>query len=476
MAFDGVVIKSLAGELKNTLVGGRIEKVHQPEKDEISLKIRTREDNYKLVISASASTPMIYISENHEKINPKKAPIFCMTLRKHIQGGIISDIEQVGFERVIKISVEGYDELREKSVKSLYIEIMGKHSNIILVNDKENKIIDSIKRIPLSVSSVRQVLPGNIYELPPKQDKINPLEKVDEEVLEKYKNRYIDEGKNMDVYKYIYMSVLGISPIISKKICFDSNIEANKKIMDLSRLELNKIAENINTIIDELNNGNISPNIVIDKATSKIIEYSSVKLSQYEDDEVIYQDSVSKMIEKYYFLKDKLERINQRTQGLRKSLNIKYERVVNKIKKQEKELENSLHADEYKKLGELVTAYIYKIKQGDKEVVVEDFYDNNKEIKIKLKENLSPSENAQKYFKKYTKLKNAFEELTILIEENKSEKEYLENTILSIDNCSSLDELKEIREELMREGYIKTTRMPKKKYKAYIEYDEVLYI
>lgn len=465
MAFDGVVINSLARELNEVLSGSRIEKVHQPEKDEISLKIKSRDGSCKLVISASASTPMVYISNKHDKINPKKAPLFCMTLRKHIQGGIISSVEQVEFERIIRISIEGYDELREKTIKYLYIEIMSKHSNIVLVNEKDNKIIDSIKRIPLSVSRVRQILPGNLYELPPKQNKINPIKNIYSDDVRRYRDDFISQGKKMEVYKFIYMAIQGISPVIAEKICYDSNIDKNIRIENIDDLMLDKIIASVLSIRKELEEGKFYPNIVIDDRTDKVVEYSCLKLGQYTDYRIDEKHSISEMIEDYYYLKDKMERISQRASNLKKSLLIKYERVSKKIVKQKKELENSLEADKYKKLGELITAYIYKIKFGDKNVEVEDFYNNNEKIIITLDPNLSPSENAQRYFKKYNKLKKANEELTVLIEENIDEKKYLENTILSIENCDSLDELKEIREELMREGYIRTYKMPKKNIK-----------
>lgn len=465
MAFDGVVINSLARELNEVLSGSRIEKVHQPEKDEISLKIKSRDGSCKLVISASASTPMIYISNKHDKINPKKAPLFCMTLRKHIQGAIISSVEQVEFERIIRISIEGYDELREKTTKYLYIEIMSKHSNIVLVNEKDNKIIDSIKRIPLSVSRVRQVLPGNLYELPPKQNKINPMKNICSDDVRRYRDDFISQGKKMEVYKFIYMAIQGISPVIAEKICYDSNIDKNIRIENIDDLMLDKIIASVLSIRKELEEGKFYPNIVIDDRTDKVVEYSCLKLDQYTDYRIDEKHSISEMIEDYYYLKDKMERISQRASNLKKSLLIKYERVSKKIVKQKKELENSLEADKYKKLGELITAYIYKIKFGDENVEVEDFYNNNEKIIITLDPNLSPSENAQRYFKKYNKLKKANEELTVLIEENIDEKKYLENTILSIENCDSLDELKEIREELMREGYIRTYKMPKKNIK-----------
>ncbi|MEG0250164.1 MAG: NFACT RNA binding domain-containing protein [Peptostreptococcus sp.] len=460
MAFDGIVVNSLARELNKALDGSKIDKVYQPERDEICLKVRSREGNKKLVISASASNPRVYLADKYEKNNPKKAPVFCMTLRKHIQNGIIVAIEQVGFERIIKISVESYDELKEKTVKNLYVEIMGKHSNIILVAENENKILDSIKRVPISISRVRQILPGNEYELPPVQDKINPLSKVDElELLNRMKS---EKGA---IFKAIYGNVLGISPLIAKDICLRVGIDKSKNVEDIVLEDSRKISNEINSIFDDLKNHNIEPNIVIDEKKDKIIEFSSIRLKQYEDLTEIKKDTVSQAIEDYYLTKDKKERINQKSSNMKKNISLKLERINHKLEKQAKELKDSEKADEYKVRGELLTAYIYMVKQGMESIKLANFYDNNEEIEIKLRPHFTPSENAQKYFKKYNKLKNATEELTKQIIINKEEAEYLENTLLSIENCDNEKELKEIKEELMREGYIKTYKMPKKNNK-----------
>nr|WP_330371695.1 NFACT RNA binding domain-containing protein [Peptostreptococcus sp. MV1] len=457
MSFDGIVVKSLVGELREKLIDSKIDKVYQPEKDEVCLKIRSKEGACKLLLSASASHPRVYIANKYEKTNPKKAPVFCMTLRKYIQGGVIVGIDQVGFERIIKISVESYDELREKTCKDLYIEIMGKHSNIILVSDLEGKVIDSIKRVPLSVSRARQVLPGVSYELPPSQDKLNPLDIID---VDKFTLR-INRSKG-PVFKAIYGNILGLSPLVAREVCVRVGLEANTEVEDLSNEDIRSLVDCINTIFDDLDKNKVYPSIIIDKKRDKIVEFSSIRLSQYKDLTEIYDDSISTIIEDYYLAKDKKDRINQRASSMKKNLSLKLDRVKHKIDKQMIELNESENADKYRIKGELITSYIYMIKEGMDKVVLENFYDNNKEIEIDLRVNLSPSENAQKYFKKYNKLKNAGEEISKQMVINIQEKEYLENTLLSIENCDDARELKEIREELIREGYIKSYKMPKK--------------
>lgn len=457
MSFDGIVVKSLVDELREKLIDTKIDKVYQPEKDEVCLKIRSKEGVYKLLLSASASHPRVYIANKYEKSNPKKAPVFCMTLRKYIQGGVIVDIGQVGFERIIKISVESYDELREKTRKDLYIEIMGKHSNIILVSELGGKVIDSIKRVPLSVSRVRQVLPGAEYELPPSQDKLNPLDRID---VDKFSLR-VNRSRG-PVFKLIYNNILGLSPLVAREVCTRIGLDPNKDKDDLSNEDIRSLVACINSIFDDLDKNKSYPSIIIDDKRDKIVEFSSIRLSQYQDMTEIHEDSISTIIEDYYISKDNKERINQKASSMKKNLSLKLDRIRHKIEKQELELKESENADKYRVRGELITSYIYMIKEGMESVVLENYYDNNKKVEISLRPNLTPSENAQKYFKKYNKLKNAGEEISKQMVINIQEKDYIENTLLSIENCDDAKELKEIREELIREGYIKSYKMPKK--------------
>ncbi|WP_347161352.1 Rqc2 family fibronectin-binding protein [Peptostreptococcus anaerobius] len=465
MAFDAIVVNSLARELNEMLEGTKIDKVYQPENDEVCLKIRSGKDNYKLVLSASPSHPRVYIADNYEKQNPKKAPVFCMTLRKHIQSGVIAGVVQVGFERIIRIAIDSYDELREKTRKYLYVEIMGKHSNIILVHDTENRILDSIKRVPPSVSRLRQILPGMAYELPPVQDKINPMANIDRQEL-------IDRIRSCDmqIFKAIYSNILGLSPTVAREICYRLDIDKSMSSLEIGDGEIDRIIKEINLMFGKLELGQAYPNMIIDEKRDKIVEFSSIKLNQYEDLTEINFDRVSQAIESYYISKDIKDRINQRASAMKKSLQIKLDRVNNKIKKQNQELLESEKADDYRVKGELLTSYIYMVQKGMEEVELDNFYDNNSKIRVSLNKNLTPSENAQKYFKKYNKMKNASEEISKQIKINLEESEYLENSLLAIENCDNDKDLKEIREELIREGYIKSYRMPKKDIKPNTQY------
>ena len=461
MALDGLVVHSLASELHTKLIGGKVDKVHQPENDELVLFIRNNKENFKLVLSSSASNPRVYIANEYKKENPIKAPMFCMLFRKYIQGGIITDISQVDFERIIKISVESFDELKEKTTKDIYIEIMGRHSNIILTQN--NKIIDSIKRIPPSVSRVRQLLPNITYELPPAQDKVNPIKGISIK-------SFINTLREFDgpIYKGIYSKFLGISPSVAKEICHRSNLTPSDKAEGKTRDELSALYRAFSDLFTKIKNDEYDPCIVIDESIDKVIDFSCINLSFLNKNKFIKNESISQIIEDYYKTKDFKDRVHQRTSDLRKSISIKLDRLYHKQKKIEKELKDADNADEFKIKGELLTSYIYMIEKGMESVEVANFYDENySNIIIPLNKNLTPSENAQKYFKKYNKLKTAKIELTSQISICNEEIEYLENIMLGIENCENLEELADIKDELIRLGYAKAPYRYKAKKDVY---------
>ncbi len=451
MALDGLVIHSIVNELHNKLLGGKIDKVYQPENDEVVLHIRNNKENFKLVLSCSASNPRVYLADNYKKENPINAPMFCMLFRKYIQGGNIVAVSQVGFERIIKISVESFDELKEKTTKDIIIEIMGRHSNIILTHSLDDKIIDSAKRIPPSVSRVRQILPGQIYILPPSQDKLNPIDNIDIDLFKNTLNNF--DGS---IFKAIYSKFLGISPVIAKEICFRANVDENTLVNEMSSDDINNVYNEFSNLFKDIKNNIYNPSMVIDESIDKVLDFSCINLNQFNNLSIINDDSISKILENYYATKDIKDRIHQRSSDLRKSISIKLDRLYNKLNKQEKELLESENADIYKVKGELITSYIYMIEKGMENIEVPNFYDPEyKNIKISLNKNFTPSENAQKYFKKYNKMKTAKKEITSQIEITKEEVNYLENILLSIENCETLAELMDIREELTKVGYLR---------------------
>ncbi len=338
---------------------------------------------------------------------------------------------------------------------------MGRHSNIILTNSIDNKIIDSAKRIPLSVSRVRQILPGMTYELPPKQDKLNPLEYIS---LGDFNNAIAEfDGP---VFKSIYSKFLGISPIVSKEICYRSNIDKKTITSELSSKDINSLYSEFISLFKSINDNNYNPCIILDENVDKVIDFSCINLSLFENLTFINNNSMSKILEDYYQTKDIKDRIHQRSSDLRKSISIKLDRLYHKLEKQKQELIDSENAETFKINGELITSYIYMIEKGMDSVEVANFYDPEyKNVSISLNKNLTPSENAQKYFKKYNKMKTAKKEITHQIELSLEEISYLENIILSIENCENLAELLDIREELTKEGYLRGKVKNKKETK-----------
>lgn len=457
MALDAVCIKALCGELSDKLINGRIDKIHQPEKDEITLHIRTYDENYRLVISAGSAHPRIHLTSRQKK-NPITAPMFCMLLRKHLGSGKIINIEQIGFERIVKISVESYDELGDLTVKHIIAEIMGRNSNIILVNS-DMKIIDSIKRVDLTVSSVRQVLPGLDYTLPPSQMR-TPLTEVSN-------NTVLDFSLPQTADKILMNTISGISPLTAREIVYRAfgrtdilSHEMNLNKQSTLKAELIKFAS-------EVSEGNFSPCVIRDISSGKMLDFSAFEIRQYESlAEVTPAETLSKALDDFYNIRDMHERMRQKSADLIKLLNNARDRSAKKITILTKTLKDAENKDLYKIKGELITSNLYKIKDGDKELVAENYYDNMNEIKIALSPALSPSQNAQKYFKKYNKAKTAEIEAAKQLESARDDLDYIESTLTAVENAENETDLNEIRAELVHEGYLKRKTDPKRRKKA----------
>lgn len=460
MSFDGIVTNAVVRELNSTILGGRVDKIYQPEKDELFISIHNNGINYKLIMSASSNNPRIYLT-NKSKKNPVTPPMFCMLLRKHISGGIILNIEQYEMDRVVFIDISAQDELGQPTEKRLVIEIMGKHSNIILMDKATYKIIDSIKRVTDEMSRVRQILPNSIYENPPIKDKKNPLKTNYEEFHEFMEN----QAKNTAVYKFFYFNYLGLSPLISREICLES-IDLDRTIMSISEVEIQKLYASFKNLMEKIINGDFTPLYITNRDENEILAFHSLELDQFGSENKHYLDSISDVLDIYYRKKDVLDRISQKSQSIRKSIGVKLDRTLSKLGKQKEELLESMDREKYKIYADLISANLHRINRGSKEVYLENFYDENmEEILIPLDIKLSPVDNAQRYYKKYSKLKNANNLLLEQIPETESEIEYLENVLLSIENASEIYELDEIKEELITEGYIKASNKMKKKKK-----------
>lgn len=461
MSYDGIVTKSVVKELKDTLIGGRVDKIFQQEKDEILINIRSRGTNYKLIISASSNNPRLYLTE-HSKTNPEAPPMFCMLLRKHLSGGTILNIEQYSMDRIIFIDISSSDELGQSSEKRLIIELMGKHSNIMLVEKSSLKIIDSVRRVTDHMSRVRQILPGNIYEYPPMNNKGNPLNTNSIEFMQFLK----DEDENTSIFKFLYFNYLGLSPLVSKEICFNANLESNRTVGSLLPEELDLFYSAFKTLMAQVINEEFRPLYITEDNTTNIQIFYALDLNRFNVDNKTYISSISQLLDIYYKRKDIGDRIGQRSASIKKTIQVKLERTINKLEKQKSELLESKNREIYKVYGDLISANIHNIKPGSELVLLENFYDENMSLmEIPLDKKISPAQNAQKHYKKYSKLKTANSLLSKEIPETENEIIYLENVLMSIDNSTEVKELNEIKEELMLEGYIKNTDKKNKKKK-----------
>ena len=450
MSFDGIVTRNIVLELNNLLVGGRINKIYQHEKDEILLHIYNKGKNYKLLISSSSNSPRIHIT-NYGMENPQSPPMFCMVLRKHLLGGIVLNIEQHEMDRIILIDVSSLDEFGEVSVKRLIIEIMGKHSNIILVHKESLKIIDAIKRVTPDISSVRQVLPGLEYTFV-KQDRLNPLTSTESDFF----NLIEKDNKNKQVYKFFYTNYAGLSPLISKEICSIVGIDIDKPLGTLDEDEKKNLYESFTSIIKKVKDEKFKPQLIKNEYGKDYIAFHSLDINQFGNKNKIYMNSINEVVDIYYTENDKQNRVFQKGQSIKKAVQVKLDRSLKKLAKQKEELIKSEDREKYKIYGDLISANLYRIDKGMDKVEVENFYDENMgKITIPLDKRYSPAENAQRYYKKYTKLKNTYKQLLEQIPETEKEIEYLENVLNNIDNCTEIIELEEIKEELIEGGYLK---------------------
>lgn len=455
MAFDGITVSNIVYELNKTLADGRISRIAQPEKDELQLTVKAvGRNNYRLMISANASLPLIYITDEN-KPSPLNAPGFCMLLRKHLAGAKIIGVTQFGMERVINFELEHLDELGDLCRKYLIVELMGKHSNIIFCEKADDKlrIIDSIKRINCFVSSVREVLPGRDYFIPNTMEKYNPLE-FNDEIMS-----HITE-KPANLQKAIYTTLTGFSPIAAHEICERAGLDGNIAAGELDNGRKLKLYSAIDSFVSDIKNHRYNPNIVYDGENP--VEFSVFEMTCYSGLNVRKFDTVSEMLICYYSEKNNHTRIKQKSSDLRRIVSTALERNRKKLDLQLKQFKDTEKRDKYKVYGELLTTYGYSASTGDKELVCNNYY-TGKEIKIPLNTELSPIDNAKKYFDRYAKLKRTYEALKIQIEETKAEIEHLESISNSLDIATILGDLNIIKEEMIASGYIKRTSNNKKK-------------
>lgn len=451
MAFDGICVAAVTEELNKTLVGGRIYKIAQPEPDELLITVKNNGNQYKLFLSADASLPLVYLTEI-SKVSPLTAPNFCMLLRKYLQSAKILRFYQPGMERIIRMELEHLDELGDIRQKTLVIEIMGKHSNIILLDEKE-MIIDSIKHISGMVSSLREVLPGREYFIPVTAEKADPLLETAEDF-----EPHMKANGNLPVYKAIYMSYTGLSPMMANAFCEEAGILQQQDVESLSAQEWESLWQVFAKKMYLVKSGQFTPCIFYEDGAPA--EFSAIEIkSQYEKTEPA--EGISALLQAYYSKKNQIVRIRQKSGDLRRTLQSVISRTAKKYDLQCAQLKDTEKKEQYRIYGELLNTYGYNIKEGEKTLEAINYY-TGEPVSIPLDTQLSPSENAKKYFEKYGKLKRTREALSELVVGTKNELEHLESIALALDIAETEADLVQIKEELMDYGYVKRKGNQKK--------------
>ena len=447
MAFDAGMLACTLSELRRSALGARIEKVYQPERDEIVLQMRSFEGGRRLLINAGSGNPRIGFTEA-QKENPQNPPMFCMLLRKHLQGAKLVEISQVPFDRVAFLGFDTRDEMGFDCRRYLIAELMGKYSNLIFA-DGEKKIVTALRTTDFSLDSLRQLLPGMRYTLPPAQEKKNPL------CVSREDFRRLCEAASPDQRcdQFLVNTFMGTAPVVAREICFCATGHTDTPLRYCFEEDLWR---EFSLVVDRIRNERFDPCMVVDG--EKGVEYSYLPLTQYGHMERREFSGAGKLLDAYFDARDRDRRVHQRASDLLRLLTNAETRIRRKIELQRGELRDCEQGAKYKKYGDLITAHIYHLSRGDREAIFEDYEDLREDgsfgqIRVELDTRLSPAANAQRYYKKYNKAKTAKVELAKQIALGEEELSYLASVTESLGRAESPSDLMEIREELYRSGY-----------------------
>ena len=447
MALDGAMLHLIKKELETGILGAKVDKVFQPSREMLILAMRGKNMNRKLLLSASANSARIHFTE-HSVENPAQPPMLCMLLRKRLCGARLSAIEQAGLERVLLLKFDAHSELGDEITLTLAVEIMGRHSNIILI-DERGLVIDSVKRVDSDLSSMRLILPGIQYELPPAQDKLNIL---DAEAESAARSVLACKGQKLD--KALMSIIQGISPVVAREIAYRSTGFTDFIVDDMTDTQSERLGYHLNRLKDVLN-GSGEPNLI--SIGGKPTDFTFIYPQQYGISAVSteYRD-YSCMLDDFYYRRDLNERMKSKSQDLLKLLANSSARIAKKLDIQTAELKKCAEREQCRRNGDLINANLHMLQKGDILAEVVDYYSEDcSNVRIKLDPLLTPAQNAQKYYKEYRKLQAAEHHLTGLIEQGKSDLEYIDSVLDLLSRAESERELAEIRQELTEEGIIK---------------------
>ncbi len=460
MALDGIYLSLIKNELSKTLVGSRVDKIHQPSRESLVITLRTQGFGAKkLMISSSAGTARLHFTER-EPENPKVPPMFCMLLRKHIGAGKLIAIRQDGFERILFLDFEATDEFGDRVTLTLAVEIMGRCSNILLIS-QEGRVIDSIKRVSEDMSRVRMILPGISYTLPPRDDRLDPFDFLQDDL-----HAGLISSK-LELSKALIKLFEGISPVVAREAAYFALRGGEKFSDELTEDEFTRLCYFFKDMKEKISSGENVYCLLKDR-NGLMKDFSFIKINQYGS-LMVTKDftSPSELLDYFYSERDVLAQTKQRADDLFKLLTSLNERVRRRVSSQKIELEDCKNRDELRIKGDLIMSNLYRLEKGMNEARVENFYEENSpEISIPLDIKLTPSQNAQKYYSEYRKADTADRMLRGLIEKGEEEIKYLESVFDSLSRAQTEGELSEIRDELRSQGYIRSVRSKQKQQKA----------
>lgn len=450
MPIDGIFLNLLKHEIEDTALGSRVEKVHQPSKDELVLLLRSRAGSKRLLLSASANSPRVHFTANAPD-NPPNPPMLCMLLRKHLTGAVLTGLRQVELDRILFLDFDAFDSIGDRVKYSLCAEIMAKHSNIILI-DETGLIVDAVKRIDFTKSQVRQILPGLPYSLPPSQNKASLFDADTSRLAETIA---LQSGKTVSAA--LLSAIQGMSPLVCRELA-ERVTGGDDKASDLTEKELEKLAARLETLKETLLTG-IGEGYLLKNGEGKPAEFSYMEIHQYGSTySCVKYGNLSAMLDDFYTERDRLDRTRQRAADMIKVVNNAVAKITRKLVLQHAELEACADRESLRVKAELIGANQYRLEKGALYYDLENYYDENRILRIPANPALSPSANSQKYYKEYRKAKTAEQMLTSLIEQGRQELQYLETVNEAITRASSGAELDEIRAELTQSGYLKNRR------------------
>lgn len=460
MALDGIFLHHICHEIKSSVLGAKIDKIYQPNREELVFAIRTHDGVKKLLFSVRSNSPRVHFTQ-HAPENPQTPPMLCMLLRKKLTGARITDIKQESLERMMSLELNALNDIGDEVKLYIVVEIMGKYSNVILL-DENKLIIDALKRVDPSMTTQRLILPGIPYEMPPKQDKLCLFDTTPEAITE-----CIACGRSMPLAKALLTYIQGVSPIVCRELEYMTGRgeELFSDCLSLSNIERLKFF--LRELTETASSASGYPYMIYDQ-NKKPFDYSFMNIGQYGSMSTVKKyDSFNEMLDSFYFERDSIERMRVKSQDLLKTLTNTYDRLCRKITAQQTELSHCADREELRRCGDLLQANLYRIEKGAESITVENFYDASMgNITIKLNPAISPAQNAQKYYKDYNKAKKAETVLKQQIEKAKYELEYIDTVFDCLSRATTETELAEIRTELSEQGYIKLHGSGKKQHAA----------